>query len=730
MRYSSIPRDSRENSVVSGAPQHPSSEAVVGSGEEDSPTATGCAGGCRSRSLCSTRTLPNEYRNRRLHKSPDGGLSYQSLTLGTGPGSGRCSLAASGAVGGQFLRKGPGRSSEGKAGVAAGRHMAVAPAGVSASQKAASLPMHSRGGGGGGGASADSNTIMNSTSVPPEDLASQLTLLDLPVFRSIAPEELMSCSWNKKNKLEVAPNVVAFTRRFNHVSFWTVQEVLRYEAVKARAEVMAHFIRVAKKLGDLNNFHSQMAILSALQSAPLFRLSKTWAQLPRKERATFDRLVDLFSENNNFASLREHMNSNALKQHTACIPYLGLYLTDLTFVDLAHPHSGGLETQQRQFKMNNILRIVSELQQSSYANLSVIPQVQQYLRSIRYIDELQRFIEDDHYKLSLKLEPNSPAASSSSSKESIRSNSARIQQQQQPPPKDPSLVAELNLSPAEGSGCIRTPATKQSFVPGHRKSRSEGGNIFWACGGRAPATALAAAAGNEAVSWSGGPEAAPGSDEKVKLHLLDDSLILEDSTAGVCSSSGVPVPGQSLKSSPAGSIFHSDKLRLTSNGNGGGRQVGADPRNAVATNADQPGTTCNYQGCVKRKTLIKEGRRPTMTAWQRYWLQLWGSSLVFFAPKTLTKGIERRDYRSEPCKYQSIEAWLVTAHGCSADAHMDELTFQMTDPFRKNIYRFRAPSPEDATGWCAALQDGVSSWRTKLPDNLIEFEEEQQQHII
>ncbi|KAI7797669.1 Ras-specific guanine nucleotide-releasing factor RalGPS1 [Triplophysa rosa] len=161
--------------------------------------------------------------------------------------------------------------------------------------------------------------VFDMLKVTPEEFASQITLMDAPVFKAIQPEELASCGWNKKEKHSLSPNVVAFTRRFNQVSFWAVREILTAQTLKIRAEILGHFIKIAKKLLELNNLHSLVSVVSALQSAPIFRLSKTWALISRKDKATFEKLDFLTSKEENYNRMREYIRS--LKM-TPCIPYL------------------------------------------------------------------------------------------------------------------------------------------------------------------------------------------------------------------------------------------------------------------------------------------------------------------------------------------------------------------------------------------------------------------------
>ncbi|TRY54390.1 hypothetical protein DNTS_023673 [Danionella cerebrum] len=131
--------------------------------------------------------------------------------------------------------------------------------------------------------------VFDMLKVTPEEFASQITLMDSPVFKAIQPEELASCGWNKKEKHSLSPNVVAFTRRFNQVSFWAVREILTAQTLKIRAEILGHFIKIAKLIS-------------------------------RKDKATFEKLDFLTSKEENYNRMREYIRS--LKM-APCIPYLG-----------------------------------------------------------------------------------------------------------------------------------------------------------------------------------------------------------------------------------------------------------------------------------------------------------------------------------------------------------------------------------------------------------------------
>lgn len=112
--------------------------------------------------------------------------------------------------------------------------------------------------------------------------------------------------------------------------------------------------------------------------------------------------------------------------------------------------------------MNNLLRILANYQHSDYSFLPVKNHVMEYLRSAKYIEELQKLLEDDQYKLSLKLEPSTPAPSSAASKESFYDVKT--------------AMGQLNVSPRKAAstrkGAGDGPTVK--FVPGHTKSRSLG----------------------------------------------------------------------------------------------------------------------------------------------------------------------------------------------------------------------------------------------------------------
>ncbi|XP_077535823.1 ras-specific guanine nucleotide-releasing factor RalGPS1-like isoform X2 [Haemaphysalis longicornis] len=466
--------------------------------------------------------------------------------------------------------------------------------------------------------------------VDTDELANQLTLLDLQAFLKIRPQELAGCGWNRREKLQLAPNVVALTSRFNHVSLWVVRSVLCEQSVGRRAELLGHFVRLAQQLQQLGNLHGACAIVSALQSAPLFRLTKTWAQVGRRERQLLQRLSVLFSEEDNFGSQRSRLRG-ALARGSPFVPHLGPYLRDLLHMELCAPQ---LQNDRGGPASLSLVSCLSTLQGSCQRlALTPVAALQAQLVQPFYLEELQKFFQEDAYRESLRLEPPGRQASLTLLA----------------PPSEP--------SPPSGSA-TRPPR----FVPGHRKARSLGTNGWGESAGPEPRGRLllddSVAEGAGAVLW-----------RPAALELWEPPTPLygyrrKDSVSLLYNRANLPL------------------LQLSRNNNKGWEdELAAQP--------------ASCQGCLRRKTLLKEGRRPAMSSWLRYWVELRGNSLIFYSPKSLLAK-ERCDFKRQPCKQSCIAGWVVLA--CP-----DSDSFQLLDPSRGSRYKFRPAVGSSAHDWCACL---------------------------
>ncbi|VDL27131.1 unnamed protein product [Hymenolepis diminuta] len=82
----------------------------------------------------------------------------------------------------------------------------------------------------------------------------------------------------------------------------------------------------------------------------------------------------------------------------------GLYLSDLIYTNVAHPRINGQPTTVWVTKLNTIVDAIAHFQQSRFP-YQVNESIRAYLLAQSYIEELQKFLEDANYKMSLNLEP-------------------------------------------------------------------------------------------------------------------------------------------------------------------------------------------------------------------------------------------------------------------------------------------------------------------------------------
>ncbi|XP_061677213.1 ral guanine nucleotide dissociation stimulator-like 2 isoform X2 [Syngnathoides biaculeatus] len=267
--------------------------------------------------------------------------------------------------------------------------------------------------------------------IPSAVVAEQLTRIEMDLFVRVVPYDCLGCVWSqrdKKGREDACGSVRATVRQFNRLANAVLASCLGGAALRSqqRARLLEKWISVAQACRARKNFSSLYAIVSALQSNPIHRLRRTWQDADREATKKLEELSEIFSDKDNYSQSREllkeegtskyaNLDGRLNNKHTSAggaqgtVPYLGLFLTDLTMLDAAvkdRLENGyvNFDKKRREFEVLAQIRLL----QSSCKNCTLVPdEDQDFLRWYRGVPVLT---EEQSYRLSNQIEASCEAA--------------------------------------------------------------------------------------------------------------------------------------------------------------------------------------------------------------------------------------------------------------------------------------------------------------------------------
>uniref|UniRef100_A0A4W5PFX3 Ral guanine nucleotide dissociation stimulator-like 2 n=1 Tax=Hucho hucho TaxID=62062 RepID=A0A4W5PFX3_9TELE len=254
-------------------------------------------------------------------------------------------------------------------------------------------------------------------------IAEQLTKIEMELFVRLVPYHCLGSLWSqrdKKGREGVCWSVRATVRQFNRLANAVMASCLWPTQLRSqqRACLLEKWISVAEECRARKNFSSLYAIVSALQSNPVHRLRKTWLETDREAVRRYEELSNIFSEKDNYSQSRELLKEEGTSKFAnldgkmtnrrqigssaqGTVPYLGIFLTDLTMLDTAvkdRLENGYINFDKRRREFEVLAQI--RLLQSSCKNCVFITD-EAFLQWYQSVPSLN---EEESYRLSNEIE--------------------------------------------------------------------------------------------------------------------------------------------------------------------------------------------------------------------------------------------------------------------------------------------------------------------------------------
>eukprot|EP01080_Neovahlkampfia_damariscottae_P009809 gene9809-2134_t len=238
-------------------------------------------------------------------------------------------------------------------------------------------------------------TVSNILDWPSKELARQISLIEFNLFKQIHYDEFMNNNWTKENREIRAVNIHSLIEWFNDISSFLSYQILLKERSKARALILSKIIHIANECRHLNNYQATFELISSTTVKSIYRLKRTWKHLSKQDKLLHEELLEYIQPKGNFKFLRNEIK----KSIPPCIPYIGLYLKDLIFIEDGNPNFINDKINfTKRTKISNLLKEIHSYQQVPF-ELMMIRELSDKLV------ESERVSEETLNLLSYKREP-------------------------------------------------------------------------------------------------------------------------------------------------------------------------------------------------------------------------------------------------------------------------------------------------------------------------------------
>ncbi|KAJ3168214.1 hypothetical protein HDU88_001653 [Geranomyces variabilis] len=247
-----------------------------------------------------------------------------------------------------------------------------------------------------------SSTSISFLELDNEDIARQLNILEAEIFSRIKPRDLLQHIWSRTHKGQHAASVAASIGHFNFISSWVTTRILAQRKVKIRAQVLGKFMKIAQVLRNSNNYNTLMAVLAGINSGAVLRLRQTRKFLQeRQSYRNHQALEKLMSSDRSFALYRQALRMSELP----CIPYLGVFLRDLVYIDEnKDKRRDGSINLAKFLLMGDVILMIQNFQQVPYDVIR-----NPYIATLILSQPIMS--EEQAYERSLELEPRTASTS-------------------------------------------------------------------------------------------------------------------------------------------------------------------------------------------------------------------------------------------------------------------------------------------------------------------------------